>query len=65
MEKRFLALIIGAICTQTRLTLLLEMDKRGLISHDTVGNSLTSIYEESAHILEIITKLLKEEDEKR
>lgn len=64
MEKRILALILGELCIQTRLALLLEMDKRCLISHDMVENSLMSIYKKTAPTLDIATKLLDEEDKK-
>lgn len=64
MEKRLLALILEGICTQTRLMLLREMNKRCLISDDRLEKSILSLYEETITTLEIATKLLDEEDEK-
>lgn len=62
MKERILALILEELCIQTRLTLLLEMDKRCLISHDLVENSLLSMYKKNAPTLEIATKLLDKEE---
>lgn len=60
MEKKLLAWILWELCTQSRLLLLCELDKRCLIPHDTVESSLLSMYESTADVVEIVTGLLEE-----
>lgn len=61
MEKQLLALILGQLCIQTRLDILLERSRLGLITFNQFHDSLISLYDSTTSTLEIATKLLNGE----